>query len=52
LPYHEKTEYNQAPGKLEAEWVYRRHPEDWRNYHTRYVTSEPFDQAVRSSATQ
>jgi Tfp pilus assembly protein PilF len=52
LPYHAKSEYNQAPGELEAEWVYRRHPEDWQNYHTRYVTSKPFDQAVRSSAKQ
>jgi hypothetical protein len=52
LPYHAKSEYNQAPGKLEAEWVYRRHPEDWQTYHTRYVTSGPFDHAVRSSATQ
>ncbi len=52
LPYHAKTQYNQAPGNLENEWVYRRHPEDWQNYHTRYVTSEPVDQALRSGAAQ
>jgi tetratricopeptide (TPR) repeat protein len=52
LPYHAKTQYNQAPGNLESEWVYRRHPEDWQNYHTRYVTSEPIDQALRSGAAQ
>jgi Tfp pilus assembly protein PilF len=52
LPYHAKTQYNQAPGNLESEWVYRQHPEDWQNYHTRYVTSEPVDQALRSSAAQ
>jgi hypothetical protein len=52
LPYHAKTEYSQAPGNLESEWVYRQHPDDWQNYHTRYVTSEPIDQALRSSATQ
>ncbi len=52
LPYNAKTEYNEAAGKLEDEWVYRHHPEDWQNYHTRYVTSEPVDQALRSSATQ
>jgi Tfp pilus assembly protein PilF len=40
LPYHAKTEYNQAPGLLEDEWVYRQHPEDWQNYHTRYVSGE------------
>ncbi len=38
LPYHAKNEYNQAPGLLEDEWVYRQHPEDWQNYHTRYVS--------------
>jgi Tfp pilus assembly protein PilF len=52
LPYHAKTVYNEAPGKLEDEWVYRHHPEDWQNYHTRYVTSEPTDQALRSGAAQ
>jgi tetratricopeptide (TPR) repeat protein len=52
LPYHAKTQYNQAPGNLESEWVYRQHPEDWQNYHTRYVTSEPIDQALRSGAAQ
>jgi cytochrome c-type biogenesis protein CcmH/NrfG len=40
LPYHAKNEYNQAPGLLEDEWVYRQHPEDWQNYHTRYVSGE------------
>jgi Flp pilus assembly protein TadD len=52
LPYHAKKEYNEAPGKLEDEWVYRRHPQDWQNYHTRYVTSEFVDQALRSGAAQ
>ncbi len=52
LPYHAKTAYTEAPGKLEDEWVYRRHPEDWQNYHTRYVTSEPTDQALTSGAAQ
>ena len=52
LPYHAKSEYNEAPGKLEDEWVYRHHPQDWQNYHTRYVTPEPIDQALRSGAAQ
>ena len=51
-PTTQRREYNQAPGKLEDEWVYRHHPEDWQNYHTRYVTSEPIDQALRSGAAQ
>jgi len=52
LPYHAKDEYNQAPGNLEDEWVYRHHPEDWQNYHTRYVTAEPVDRALRIGAAQ
>jgi Tfp pilus assembly protein PilF len=52
LPYHARSKYNEAPGNLETEWVYRQHPQDWQNYHTRYVTSEPIDQALRSSVTQ
>ena len=38
LPYHAKQEYLTPPGRLEDEWVYQHHPEDWQNYHTRYVT--------------
>jgi len=47
LPYHAKNEYITAPGRLEDEWVYRQHPEDWRNYHTRYVTADIFQNAMR-----
>jgi tetratricopeptide (TPR) repeat protein len=52
LPYHARSKYDDAPGNLENEWVYRQHPRDWQNYHTRYVTSEPMDKALRSSVTQ
>jgi Tfp pilus assembly protein PilF len=52
LPYHAKKQYNQAPGSLESEWVYRQHPQDWQTYHTRYVTPEPLDQALRSNEAQ
>ena len=38
LPYHAKNEYTTRPGALEDEWAYRQHPDDWQNYHTRYVT--------------
>jgi len=47
LPYHAKNEYTTAPGRLEDEWVYRQHPEDWQNYHTRYVTPDVFQNAMR-----
>ena len=42
LPHHDRRDYDTPPGKLEDEWAYRHHPEDWQNYHTRYVTPEPF----------
>jgi cytochrome c-type biogenesis protein CcmH/NrfG len=48
LPYHAKDVYNTPPGRLEDEWAYRHHPEDWQNYHTRYVTPEVFKNALRS----
>jgi Tfp pilus assembly protein PilF len=47
LPYHAKQEYTTAPGRLEDEEVYRRHPEDWQTYHTRYVTPDIFQYALR-----
>ena len=47
LPYHAKNEYTTRPGKLEDEWVYRHHPEDWQNYHTRYITPDVFKYALR-----
>jgi len=48
LPYHAKNEYTTPPGRLEDEWVYRQHPDDWTNYHTRYVTPEVFKNALRN----
>jgi tetratricopeptide (TPR) repeat protein len=48
LPYHAKQEYLTPPGRLEDEWVYQQHPEDWQNYHTRYVTPSIFQNALRS----
>jgi tetratricopeptide (TPR) repeat protein len=49
LPYHARREYTTPPGRLEDEWVYRRHPEDWQTYHTRYVTPDIFQNALRQS---
>lgn len=47
LPYHAKQEYTTPPGRLEDEWVYRQHPEDWQKYHTRFVTTAVFQNALR-----
>jgi hypothetical protein len=52
LPYHAKAAYNTPPGELEDEWVYRHHPDDWRNYQTRYVTPEVFGNALRSQGSR
>lgn len=51
LPYHAKNEYTVRPGALEDEWVYHQHPEDWKNYHTRYVTPEVFKNALRDRSS-
>jgi len=50
LPHHDRTEYDTPPGRLEDEWTYRHHPEDWQTYQTRYVTPEVFQNALRSKA--
>ena len=49
LPYHTKNLYDTPPSRLEDELVYRRFPEDWQKYHTRYVTAETFQNAMRST---
>ncbi len=51
LPYHAKNEYTARPGALEDEWTYRQHPDDWKNYHTRYVTPEVFKNALRDRSS-
>ena len=48
LPYHAKSAYDTPPTPLEDEWVYRHHPEDWLTWQTRYVTPEPFRDAIGS----
>ena len=52
LPYHAKNEYITPAARLEDEWVYRQHPEDWQNYHTRYVTPDVFQNALRLKPKQ
>ena len=49
LPYHAKQEYTTLPGRLEDEWVYKKHPEDWQKYHTRYVTPHVFQNTLRAN---
>jgi hypothetical protein len=46
LPYHGMTDYDRAPGRLEDDPAYQRHPDDWMNFHTRYVTPRDFHRAL------
>lgn len=48
LPAHNLKEFNGPPGWLEDDPVYRRFPDDWRNYHTRYITPDYFAQGLRT----
>lgn len=47
LPYHDEQEYTTRPGRLEDELIYHRYPQDWQTYHTRYITPEIFQNALR-----
>ncbi len=49
LPYHGLTDYSRAPGPLEEDPAYLLHPDDWRTYHTRYVTPRRFQHALSPS---
>ncbi len=42
LPSHSVSEYLGPLLPLEQDPVYQRHPDDWRSYHTRYVTPDHF----------
>jgi hypothetical protein len=48
LPHHSQRDYTDVPGPLEDEWVYRRFPQDWQTFHTRYVAPDVFRRALRS----
>lgn len=48
LPSHDRREYTTLPERLEDDPVYRRHPQDWQQYHTRYVTPHYFQNALRA----
>jgi hypothetical protein len=46
LPYHGLADYARPPGRLADDPGYQRHPEDWRVFHTRYVTPTEFHRAL------
>jgi tetratricopeptide (TPR) repeat protein len=47
LPYHAMQDYNTPPGALEEDPVYRRFPNDWKTYHTRWITPDIFERGLR-----
>ncbi len=47
LPSHDRPGYDGPLVELEDDPVYRLHPEDWRNYHTRYVAPSEFRAGLR-----
>ncbi len=47
LPSHARPDYNTPPKRLQDDPIYRRYPRDWQTYHTRYITPERFENAVR-----
>ncbi len=47
LPARDLTEYTSLPERLEDDPVYRRHAQDWQEYHTRYVTPEGFQNTLK-----
>jgi hypothetical protein len=49
LPSHERREYTSIAPRLEDDPVYRRFPEDWQRYHTRYVAPDNFRRALQST---
>ncbi|BBM69745.1 CRTAC1 family protein [Rhodothermus marinus] len=46
LPYHDMPGYDTPPGRLWDDPVYRRFPEDWLRFHTRYVAPDRFDRKL------
>jgi flavin-dependent dehydrogenase/cytochrome c-type biogenesis protein CcmH/NrfG len=47
LPTHEDGRYDVPPGRLEDDRVYLKHPDDFAEYHTRYVTGDRARDALR-----
>ena len=51
-PHHARVDYDSPPARLEEDWAYLHHAQDWQDYHTRYVTAHPFLGALQGKADQ
>jgi Tfp pilus assembly protein PilF len=49
LPTHASGRYDRPPTRLEDDPVFRKHPQDFAEYHTRWVSSESVRDALRGS---
>jgi hypothetical protein len=49
LPTHATARYGTPPTRLEEDPVYRGHPRDFEEYHTRYVSPESLREALRAT---
>lgn len=47
LPSHQTADYATPPAGLEEDPVYQANPEDWAQYHTRYVSPDRHRRALR-----
>lgn len=47
LPSHGDPTYDEPPGRLQADPVYKRHSSDWQEYHTRYVVPDGYSRGLR-----
>ena len=47
LPSHDRPDYAGPNTTLDRDPAYRRHPEDWQTYHTRFVTPGDFLKGLR-----
>lgn len=50
LPSHDRPAYDTPPGELADDPVYRAHPGDWVEYHTRSITPQGFRRGLRPAS--
>jgi hypothetical protein len=50
LPTHDRAQYDRPPGRLEDDPVYRKHPGDFDEFHSRYVTPDRVRDALTRPA--
>lgn len=52
LPSHEDKDYAGPLVPLAEDLIYQKHPDDWRIYHTRYISPRQFQQRLWPMTTQ